>query len=113
MLKAIVTDPITLLEVVKDVQLLGGANGWQETMLAATLARQTVQLHLADVTPDELATMVLRVTSQQYSSNYLTAFPHPITPHTAMDSTIYRIALTADPASQKSSGKQSAAMTSR
>ena len=113
MLKAIVTDPITLLEVVKDVHLMGGTNGWQESLAATNFVRQTVQLNLTDVTPEELATIVLRVTSQQYTSNYATAFPHPITPHTALDSTIYRVALIGDPTTLKSSGKQSAAMTSR
>lgn len=103
-LKAIITDPVTHLEVVKDSHIFTGGNG--QSLVATPLAfpRQVVQLNLTDITPEEMATMVLRVTTEQYSKG--------IGDHSPQDSTIYRIGLTPDPASLRSSGKQSATLSS-
>jgi hypothetical protein len=106
-LKAIITDPTTHLEVVKDSHIFEGATG-VDAVSAPPLSfpRQVVQLNLTDITPEEMATMVLRVVTEQYGG-------HRYPPHAALDSTIYRIGLTPDPDSLRSSGKQSAAMTTR
>ena len=115
-LKAIVTDPVTHLEVVKDSHIFTAPDGQTGfDMATISFPRQVIQLNLADITPEEMATMVLRITTQQHSaiSSFGVPsgfFPQPIADQ---DSTIYRIGLTPDPASLISSGKKSAAMTTR
>lgn len=108
-LQAVVTDSITHLEVIKDSHIFTGTNGEDPFPLGPNplvLPRQTIQLNLAGIKPEEMASMVLRIKTEQYA--YLnTVFP------LNLDSTIYRIGLTPDPASLRSSGKQSAALTSR
>jgi hypothetical protein len=110
-LRAVITDPITHLEVVKDTKFFQGVAGVDFVLNPISFPRQIVSLNLAGVTVDEMSTMVLRVMTQQYSGSF--DIPFPQRPHSALDSTIYRIGLKPDPASLKSSGKQSAAMTSR
>lgn len=106
-LQAIVTDSVTHLEVVKDSHTFEGATGVDAVSAAPlTFPRQVVQLNLADVTPEEMATMVLRVTTEQYGG-------HRYPAHSTLDSTIFRVGLTPDPASLISSGKKSAALTTR
>lgn len=117
MLKAIVTDQATLLEVVKDSFALSSPQGWigdYGTPPSISLPRQTVSLHLDNVTPEEMATMVLRIESQNYTKSYAYDFPaHDFASHADVNSTIYRIGLRASEAGLRSSGKLSAAMTSR
>lgn len=107
-LKAIITDSVTHVEVVKDSHIFTGINGEDPTPSnthTLTFPRQVIQLNLAAVKPEEIATLVLRVTTENYCFKN-TAFPID------MDSTIYRAALTTG-VDMKSSGKQSATMTSR
>lgn len=115
-LKAIVTDPVTHLEVVKDSKIFTAPDGQTGYDLSTiSFPRQVVQLNLTDVTPEEMATMILRVTTQQHSARSSFGVPSGFLPQPIadQDSTIYRIGLTPDPASLRSSGKLSAALTTR
>lgn len=112
-LRAIIVDPITHLEVVKDTQFLQGAVGNDLILNPLLFPRQIVKLNLSSVTPDEMLTMVLRITTQQYSGSMFSTVVPTLYPHTDMDTTIFRVGLTANVTSLHSSGKQSAAMTSR
>ena len=111
-LKAVITDPATSLEVVKDIHIFQGIVGNEfGVQQKQTFPRQTVSLNLAGITPAEMLTMVLRIETQQYYSHFV--FP-PLSENLASVVTaIYRIGLLPDPSALKSSGKQSAAMTSR
>ena len=110
MLKAIITDQTTFAEVVKDSKLFTGINSIPPNAGVAgtvqTFPRQVVQLNFGTLTPAEMLTMTVRVTTEQYMNQVV--YPAHIPD---LSSTIYRIGLTPDPASLRSSGKQSAALT--
>lgn len=77
-----------------------------------TAARQTLSLALPNLSPTDLTTLEVHIIAEQFSNTTDNAtgvtYPHP-----KVETQLYRLGLAADPLAMRSSGKASAALTSR
>ena len=111
MLKAIVTDEVSHVEKILATHIFQAPDGVAWSGGFITFPRQIVALELPDITPYEMGTMVLRLITEQYSGTYVPVGQYYL--HDPLVTIIRRVGLTANPESLRSSGKQSAALTSR
>lgn len=76
-----------------------------------TAARQTLSLALPNLSPTDLTTLEVHIITEQFSNVSTASGVHY--PHPKVETQLYRLGLAADPLAMRSSGKASAALTSR
>lgn len=74
--------------------------------------RQTLSLALPNLSPADLASLEIHLITEQFS-NATDNASGIVYPHPKVETTLYRLGLAADPVAMRSSGKMSAALTSR